>query len=122
MAYSYSWPATLPQTVLRDGYSEAPGLLVETFPMDAGVSRTQFAGISPDLMPISMQFTTEQLGYLRTFVYDDVRGTSRFGFPHPRTREMVEVRFVPNGDKKIYSVSPIGYRLWQVTFTLWVLP
>lgn len=122
MAYSYVWPTTLPQIPMLAGYAETPGLVVDTFPMDAGVSRTQFAGIAPDVIPVSMTMTGAQLTALRAFVYDDLRGTSRFGFPHPRTKAMIEARFVPDGDRKVYQLQALGGDVWRVTFTLWVLP
>ena len=66
--------------------------------------------------------STAQVEILRAFVQDTLRGTMRFGFTHPRTLDVVEVRVVPQGDGQLYSISYLLPEYWQVSLQLEVLP
>lgn len=69
-----------------------------------------------------MLMTEAQVDTLETFVKTTLRGTTRFGFPHPRTRAQVEVRIVPSDDGKLYNLAYIARDVWQVSMSLEVLP
>jgi hypothetical protein len=65
---------------------------------------------------------TSQVEALRVFVEDTIKGTARFGFPHPRTAAIVEARIVASDNGEMYSVSYIMGDNWTVSMQLEVLP
>ena len=121
MAYSYVWPATLPQ-VVQKGYTETGGVLVLRTSMDAGPAKQRRRGARTQTLQVSFLMTTDQVTALKTFVEDTLRGTSRFGFTHPRTNEVVEVRIVPQQDGAMYSVQYVAPNYYTVPITLEILP
>ncbi len=121
MAVSYIWPAGLPQLVTPQ-FSESSGALILRTPMDAGPAKMRRRGARPDVLNCAFRMSTAQLTTLATFVNTTLRGTARFGFPHPRTQTQVEVRIVPQQDGALYSDSYLAPNLWSVTLALEVLP
>lgn len=121
MAYTYIWPTSLPQMPL-DSYSETIGVLTIRTPMDAGPAKMRRRGTKPDKLSVQYNMSTTQVATLRTFVQDTLKGTIRFGYTHPRTGHVVEVRIVPQGDGELFSVSYILPNYWQVSLELEVLP
>jgi len=121
MAYSIVWPPALPQVPVTP-YSESGGVRMLSTPMDKGPAKTRLLGAKPDVIPLEFLMTGGQLDAFITFVKETTRGVLRFGFPHPRTKEIAEVRFLPTGDGDVYSVDNAGPRLWRVRFQVEVLP
>jgi len=121
MAYTYIWPLTLPQKP-NTNYSESSGVLIIRSPMDAGPAKARRRGIRPDPMQLTFDMSSEQVNTLESFVKDTLKGVTRFGFPHPRTEEIVEVRFIPQSDGAIYSIGYLLPNRWSVSFQLEVLP
>lgn len=121
MAVSYVWPVGLPQRVLTD-YSEDDGALILRTPMDAGPAKLRRRGTRPSRMQVAFNMDTSQVATLRTFVLDTLKGTARFGFPHPRTGTQVEARIVPGEDGGLYSVRYLAPGKWQVSMELEILP
>lgn len=118
---AYTWPGSLPQIVLNDGYGETHGIKMLRTPTDKGPAKMRRLGRAPKTMNVSMLLTSGQLATLETFVQTTLRGTARFNFRHPRTRVVEEVRIVPTGEGDLYQLSPSGSH-WQLTMTLEVLP
>lgn len=121
MAVSYVWPGALPQYVHTD-YAENSGVMLLSTPMDAGPAKLRRRGARPDRLTVSFTMDNAQLDTLRTFVQDTLRGTARFGFPHPRTRQQVEVRLVPSDGGQLYAVTWLSPIKYAVSMTLEVLP
>lgn len=121
MAYSYIWPLTLPQKP-NTNYSESSGVLIIRSPMDAGPAKLRRRGVRPDPIQLTFDMSTAQVDTLELFVKDTLKGTARFGFPHPRTNEVVEMRFIPQSDGALYNVGYIMPERWSVSFQLEVLP
>lgn len=121
MAVSYVWPLTLPQAPTT-GYTESTGALILRTPMDAGPAKQRRRGNRPDVLGVSFIMSTAQVEALRTFVADTIRGTARFGFPHPRTQVQAEVRIVPQDGGELFSVSYYTPNHWTVGMSLEVLP
>lgn len=121
MAVTYVWPGSLPQSV-RPDYSEEGGVRMLRTPMSAGVAKMRRIGRRPTPLSVSMLMTDAQVQTLETFVQTTLRGTSRFRFQHPRTREQVEVRLVPSDDGKLYNLAYVSRNVWQVSMSLEVLP
>lgn len=119
-----TWPATLPQAPLADGYHEGgPGGLLVREP-DAGppeVRRRSTAG----RQPIAAQYavTAAQLATFELFVRDDLAGGAlAFDWPHPRLGP-VSVRIAVSAGEPPYQIRPRARGLhYTVSLTLWMLP
>lgn len=121
MAYTYVWPTSLPQKPLTN-YSENTGVLVIRTQPDAGPAKLRRRGQRPDNLSVQYNMSTSQVETLRGFIQDTLRGTTRFGYTHPRTGQVVEVRVVPQSDGAMYTVSYLLPDYWQVSLQLEVLP
>ena len=121
MAYSYIWPTSLPQRPLSD-YSETTGVIVIRTQPDLGPAKQRRRAQRPDTLNVQFDMSTAQVEILRSFVQDTLRGTARFGFIHPRTLDVVEVRIVPQNDGIMYNTSYLLPDYWQVSLQLEVLP
>lgn len=119
--YSYVWPALLPQKP-QQNFSETGGVLILRTPQDKGPAKQRRLGKRTNTMQCSFHMTTAQVEILRVFVEDTIKGTARFGFTHPRTNAIVEVRIVASQEGEMYSVSYIMGDVWNVSMTLEVLP
>lgn len=119
--YSYVWPVTLPQQPMTD-FSEDVGVLILRTPTDAGPAKMRRRGKRPSVMNLNFYMSSAQVDTLDTFINSTIKGTARFGFPHPRTQEVVEARFVPQDDGQFYSLSYIVNDRWKVSMKLEVLP
>jgi len=119
---AYTWPTSLPQKPLRDGFYEVGGVNVIRTPMDKGPARTR--RLSRQVKPIQVTFlmTKAQIVTLEDFVENTLFGVRRFNFTHPRKLASVEVRIVPGSEGVFYTLSPLGVDLWQVSMTFEVLP
>lgn len=121
MAYSYVWPATLPQ-VVQKGYTETGGVLVLRTSMDAGPAKQRRRGARSKTMQVSFLMTSTQVDALQDFVENVLRGTARFGFNHPRTGLVAEVRIVPQQEGTLYNIQYIGPEYFTVSMSLEILP
>ena len=121
MAVAYVWPGSLPQEV-RTGYTESAGMLILRTPMDAGPAKMRQRGQRPDVLKISLYMTQPQLQTLQTFAQTTLKGTARFGFPHPRTRQQVEVRIIPGDGGELYQITDFLPDQWIVSMGLEVQP
>lgn len=121
MAYTYIWPPSLPQRPLSS-YSESTGVMVIRTQPDLGPAKQRRRASRPDVLNVQFDLSTAQCETLRTFIQDTLRGTTRFGFTHPRTLQIVEVRVVPQGGGEMYTTSYILPDYWQVSLQLEVLP
>ena len=123
MAYSYIWPPGLPQ-VPQKGYTETGGANILSTNMDSGPAKRRYRGKRVQMLNVSFLMTTQELAALETFVLGPsaIRGVTRFGFPHPRTGSIVEVRIMPEGEGNLYNTSYTAPGYFTVTLTLEVLP
>lgn len=121
MAYAYIWPSTIPQKPNTD-YSETSGVLILRTTMDAGPAKMRRRGKRTETMQVSFDMSTDQLDTLDAFIKDTLRGTARFGFPHPRLGTVVEARIVPQSDGGFYTIGYILPEYWRVSMQLEILP
>lgn len=121
MAVSYVWPVSLPQNVRRD-FSEDAGALIIRTPTDAGPAKMRRRGARPSKLSVGFFMTAAQIATFETFVLTTLKGTARFGFPHPRTGNQVEARIIPADDGSLYSVKFSTPTEWLVDMQLEVLP
>lgn len=121
MAYAYIWPSTIPQKPNTD-YSETSGVLIMRTSMDAGPAKMRRRGKRTETLQVSFDMSTEQVDDLDAFIKNTLRGTARFGFPHPRLGTVVETRIVPQTDGAFYSINYIMPERWRVSMQMEVLP
>lgn len=121
MAYSYTWPNSLPQSPQK-GFTESGGVLIARTPMDAGPAKQRRKGKKPSTLSLTFIMTTQQVADLKNFAENTLSGTARFGFTHPRTGTIEEVRILPSNDGDLYSFSYIAPGFYNVSLQLEVLP
>jgi hypothetical protein len=121
MAYTYTWPSTLPQTPQKS-FTESVGALILRTPMDAGPAKERYRGKRSNTMQLSFVMTTAQVTTLETWIVDTIRGTARFGFPHPRKATVVESRIVPQGDGELFKSTYLAPGYWNIALTFEILP
>lgn len=121
MAYSYIWPPSLPQSPQK-GYSESSGVLLLRTPMDAGPAKQRYRGKKPSTMQVSFIMTDSQVETLESFATLTLKGTARFGFTHPRTQEIVEVRILTQQDGVLYTATYLAPGYWSISMQLEILP
>jgi hypothetical protein len=121
MAYSYTWPGTLPNAVRLD-FAQSSGVLILRTPMDAGPAKMRKRGAKPDVLKVGFFMNSTQIGTLDNFVKNTLKGTARFGFTHPRTEAIVECRILPSDDGLLYTANFLSADTYSVDMTFEVLP
>lgn len=121
MAYSYVWPTTLPQNPQK-GFSEGLGVSVIRTNMDLGPAKMRKRGVGVNTLNITFLFTTEQVNILNNFITNTIKGTARFGFTHPRTQTVTEVRIVPQQSNQFFTSTYAAPGYWNVSLQLEVMP
>lgn len=121
MAYSYTWPTSLPQ-VPQKGYTETGGVLLLRTPQDSGPAKMRYRGNKPQMLNCSFLMTSAQVTVLESFVKNTIRGVARFGFIHPRTNSTVEVRIVPQSEGDLYNLAYVAPGYYTATLQLEILP
>lgn len=121
MAVSYVWPLSLPQAPLKYP-SETGGVLMLSTPMDRGPAKRRRLGAKPSVLTVGYLMSRAQVAAFVAFVEDTLKGTARFGYPHPRTRQQVEARLVPSDGGDLYSAVEYVPGKFRVDFTVEVLP
>jgi hypothetical protein len=115
-----TWPLTLPQAPLAEGYQESPGETVIRTPMDVGPPkqrRANTAGVKQ--WTVTWELEASQVETFQTFFEETLEGGAlSFELPHPRIDgSAVTVRFV-----KPPTWRPVSGDAWQVQAVLEVLP
>lgn len=114
-----SWPATLPDQPLQNGYKESPPNLVIRTEMDAGPAKTRRV-MTSNVRPFScyLILTSAQLETFDAFFIGDcASGATRFTWTHPRTAVSSEFKFVGQP-----AYEPLSGTDWGVTFELELMP
>lgn len=113
-----TWPATLPQTPRREGFSRSKADARLRTSMDAGPDKVRRRYTSvPGLLACVFYMTTAQLATFDTF-YDTtlLEGSVTFTWTHPITGTSITCRV-----KDVPQVTPRGLG-WLVAMTIEVLP
>jgi len=115
----YTWPTSLPDSLLADGYEEQPPNVVVRTQMDAGpakVRRRMTDNVT--LITGAIAVTKDQLEIFDDFFHSTLSGgASRFNWTHPRTGDAVEMRF-----REIPTYRRAGGDYWYVEMKLEVMP
>jgi hypothetical protein len=121
MAVNIYWPSTLPQKP-QENFSEVGGVLVLRSQTDKGPAKMRRRGKYGGTMQVSFYMTNAQYSTFKAFVEDTLFGTKRFGFNHPMTNALLEVRIVPQQDGQMYNTSYITNGWNNVSMTFEVIP
>lgn len=116
-----SWPATVPDYLMKDALSETlPNNTIRSN-MEVGPAKVRRRGTSA-VRPISgkIRLAASQAADLDTFYSATTQcGSIQFDWKHPRTREVVNMRFV--SPPVIVPYGTEGNR-WAASLQLEVLP
>jgi hypothetical protein len=114
-----SWPSSLPEALLVQGYGEQPKPGTVRTGVDVGPSltRPRFSARTTNIAG-QVELTTTQAATLETF-HDSTlsQGAVAFDWTHPRTGASVQMRFLEPP-----SIQPIGGGAWLASLSLEVLP
>lgn len=115
-----TWPSTLPQLVLFDGYQESQDDIVIRSTVDVGPPKLRARyTVAPQMFNISLLLTAAQKATLKTFFSSTLTfGVLPFDWAHPDLRSAIELSF--RGVPPVYT--PDGSRYWRVAFTLYEVP
>lgn len=116
---SIDWPATLPQTLQRDGLSTKDQSAVVRTDMDTGPAkvRLRFTAAVENIKG-NILLTEEQLAIFQTFFRTTTkRGTLRFNMLHPVSCQTKEFRFKGEPD-----INPSSEGHFIASLELEVLP
>lgn len=114
-----TWPATLPQRPLLNGYSEQRVDANARSSVAVGPSKTRrrYTAV-PVVFNCQWSMTTAQLAALETFyVTTLLEGSTSFDWPHPRSGSTVTARFVGP-----YTLSPYSTDAYTIGAQIEVLP
>jgi len=121
MAYSYTWPGTLP-SLPDTNYSETGGVNIIRSPMDAGPAKQRKRGNKPQVLQLTYTMSAAQVVIFEDFVKNTLKGTARFGVTHPRLATVVEARIVPQSGGDLYTITYINPMRYSVSFQIEILP
>lgn len=118
-----TWPITLPQAVLLEGFSLIVQNNILMSQADAGFGKRRNKGATPPAQfTRTLQLTDAQLTTFLNFVEFTLRnGTLRFETTHPRTGATVELLVVPQGETLFPPIVKEG-KLYKVNMKLQVMP
>lgn len=115
-----TWPTTLPQFVLRGGYTEGFQNTVLFSPTDSGrTKRRQRFLNSPRELNVIIPMDNAELAIFTAFLEEELAGGAlSFSFPHPRlgTTVTVAMKEVPD------PFRPEGALTYLVALKLEILP
>lgn len=113
---SITWPATLPQDFLLDGYSETPPDNTVRHDPDGGAAlvRKRYTKAVGEISG-NISLIDSQVGTLDTF-YETYGGFTEFTFPHPRTGATITCRMLEPP-----QYTPMGGINWRAAIKLEVL-
>lgn len=112
---SASWPGTLPQVPLREGYSDKRADNIIETAMETGPAKRRLRGtVAPRIITLQIRLTAAQVLQFNTF-YDTTTafGSLSFLFPIPPTGTPTLVHFkahvvptmIPSGADAIYTMT-----------------
>lgn len=119
-----TWPLSLPQDILINGYEEqVPNTLIRSSMSHgpAKVRRRTTAGVR--MFGAQMLLTKAQVATLDGFIVSTTNGgADAFDWEHPRTGASVSFRFVPLDDTAVARYNAISDDLYRAQLKLEILP
>lgn len=114
-----SWPASLPQKVPRDGYSEKPGKNVLRTTVQRGPAKLRLLSRAmPDTITMTLKLTEPQV---QTFIaFYKANAALPWNWVHPRTQAPVLFRFAGDDPPAPQAIS--GSLRYSVAMQLEIMP
>lgn len=114
-----TWPATLPDKVLQEGYDEQLQPIVIRSPMDTGPAKLRRrATAAPRSISGGQRLTAAQVETLDGFYRTDCAdGALAFDWKHPRTQAAASLRFVSPP-----RYASLGGGVYAVSLSFEILP
>lgn len=114
-----SWPTTLPQELIEDGFEETMQSLIISTDMEVGPPKTR-KRLTASFTPIkgSIIVTKDQRAIFLTFFHSTIAGGAiKFTWKHPITGSTVKMKII--GPPKITS---LGGDYFKIDMDLHILP
>lgn len=114
-----SWPTTLPQYVLQDGYRETPHDQIIRSQPDAGGAKARRRFTAKFIKQNwTLQVTAAQLQIFEDFYFDTLKGGAlTFNAPHPRTRTVRTFKITG-----VYDTSAVSGDTYRIAFPVELQP
>lgn len=119
-----TWPSSLPDKPLSNGFVErAPSNVIRT-PMERGAAQQRRRGTSaPRPFDVRFSLSKDQAATLDAFIRDDLAdGALSFEYTHPRTGTLGRFRIVVEEGEPPAQYEHVGGTRWRVTMRLEQLP
>ena len=119
-----TWPSSLPQKPLQEGYEErGPANLLRT-QMDKGPPKVRRrTTASPRNFSVQFQLDESQVSTFVDFVDQTLKGGAlKFDMEQPRTGTTKEFRIIAGQGEAPYRITNLGGIIYQVSFDLEILP
>lgn len=115
-----SWPATLPQSPLIEGFNRALMTHKSTFNPTGGKSKdTLFFTAVPEIWNVSFVVNTQQLTTFNNFYrVTTLFGTQYFTFKDPQTGAVTQVKFQGDPPRQ----EPVSHQSFRISFNLETKP
>jgi hypothetical protein len=118
---SYSWSLGLPSWP-QVGFQEEIKMTILRTPMDKGISKLRTTGPLHTVFKVNYLLEDYQVLELENFIYNDIKGTLRFIWQHPRSFDPVDVRIMPINDTSYIDIAYKVDKYFSTTLSLHVLP
>lgn len=115
-----TWPVSLPQAPLVDGYGETPPNLIVRSQTEVGWAKTRRrASAGPTRITAVYAMSGTQLAAFESFLAGDIADrTQAFDWPQPRAGATASVRIV----EPPQIIPAAGANRWRVGLTLELMP
>ncbi len=115
-----TWPITLPQFALREGYAEGFKSTVIRSATDSGRTKRRQRFINgPEDLNVTMPMNDAELLIFKAFYEDELgNGALSFTYPHPRLSTNVTVAFKEDPE----PLTPEGASTYLLSMKLEILP
>lgn len=116
-----SWPVTLPQDFLRDGFQRTPQSNVISFGTEVGGGKVRRRSTARTKVHTgTLQLTKAQVALFEEFFENDLKdGALSFDWTDPVTDDFVAWRFDPDN---VYTLREIAKDIWSLSISLIRLP
>lgn len=118
---AYSWPLVLP-TWPQVGFQEEIKMQILRTAMDKGIAKLRTNGVAHTMLKVQYILEDYQVLELENFIYNDVKGTLRFSYQHPRTFQIVEARIIPANEKSYIDIAYKIDKYFTTSIVLQIMP
>jgi len=117
----HTWPLDLPIWP-QVGFEEEIKMNILRTSMDKGISKLRTNGVVQTVLKLSYILEDYQVLELENFIYNEIKGTLRFNYQHPRTFQNVEARIIPVNEKAYIDIAYRIDKYFTATLVLQIMP